>query len=457
MMRFVTFRQVIRTLMRRGSRAKDIRRPFVGLALALPEDDPDKYPYLSFGVGCFHFGANPDRFDGNAKKHVEAIGRLLEGSEFVSQVQIRDQEQGWFESSLPFGLEEGGQPFPAIRNLRIDFRLELPVEDQRRFYPWGDATEPTVIDVSIRQGVTLPIAYVVPRTGRRDFPGSAVTLTWHALRTLGPGDSEVMFDMRGPSPMHMQCFLVPLVEPNTRADSTRTFEYERVALDIGVPYATFAYDPRAFRDIDSAADALFSEVEGPAGLYYEIQGASRRLHDQWDELTTRRDELAGFAGRGFKPFMRRRFSQGSLLRTLAIDLVEFEGEVDSAETRYGEARRDLADVPSTGFLLEEIDELLRTRFSYATERVSNLLTLFETRRLSRAQNRAVFAGALLAAAVGALSAILLSRPAHAPVVTVINGSTTRPAIPSKSTSTATATTTIARPSAPHKPRPTTTG
>ncbi len=417
----MTLSQLLRRLRRQPS-LKGTRQPFVGLVLALPEDDPENYPYLSFGIGCFHFGANPATFDGSAQTHVEEIERCLSQSPIISDLRIDDPELGWFESDLPFGLDAGGQPLPAIRRLRIDFRLELSAEDQQRFYPWGSATEPAPIDVSIRQGPAVPVAFVVPRNDR-DLPSRAVTLTWHALRDLTAGEEHLVFDIRAPSPIHTDCFLVPFPEPEDRARSSQAFEYERVPLAAGT-FSVFAYDPRAFSDIETATATLFAELELPAGVYYEIEGASWRLRDQWEALTDRRDELAGLGVTGVRAFFRRTFLQGGLLRTLALDLTEFESSVDSAATGFGEVRRDLADTPGTGFLLDEIDELLRTGFRFSTERVSNLLGLFETRRLARAQNRVGLVGALLAAAIGAASALWVSGGHDRTTVTIINRSPT---------------------------------
>jgi hypothetical protein len=414
----VPIRQLLRRLSRKPS-LKNVRQPFVGLVLALPEDDPARYPYLSFGIGCFHFGAHAERFDGNAAGHVEAIRQCLSASTLVSRVQIDDPGSGWFESlALPYGLHDGGQPFPAIRHLTINFRLTLSAADQNRIYPWDTADKEATIDVSIRQGPAVPVVFVVPRTDR-ETPTRAVTLTWHTLREITRGDDRIVFDMRAPSPLHMDCFLVPFPEPEDRPPHSRAFEYERVPLGIGHPYAVFAYDPRAFEGIEVAASALFAELEIPAGVFYEVEGASWRLRTQWEDLTNRRDELAGIAGTGFRSFLRRMF-QGRVLRTVAVALAEFESSVDDAALNFREVRRRLGETPGTGFLHDEIDELRRSDFRFATQRVSSLLSLFETRRLSRSNNRMVVLAAVIAAALGALSAAWVTGSNNRPSVTVIN-------------------------------------
>lgn len=359
---------------------------------------------MSFGVGCFHIGANEEAFDGSAANHVQRVRDRLEGIPSIRNVEIMDAEAGWFETSLPYGLQRGGQPFPAVRRLRVDFRLELTPEEQNEYYPWRHASEPFVMDISIRQGPAVPVAFVIPRS-LRETPSVAVTLAWHALANLIPeDDGPLRFDMRARSPAPVDAFLVPLVEPDQVRH--RGFEYERVNLGLGRPYATFAYHPDSFADIEAATSALFDQLERPTGLYYEITGAQHRLDDLWAPLDLLLSEVVGVEGRrGLRGSLGRRFGAARRLRTLAVGVTELEAEIAAAETRIAEDLRVLEELTDPPFLREEMDEALRTGFRFPTQRISGALNLFETRRLATAQNVAAVAAAILAAVIGATSAL----------------------------------------------------
>jgi hypothetical protein len=361
---------------------------------------------LGFGVGCFHFGADPEQFDGDAGAHTEAVAALLTAQSCISDVAVNDPQHGWFESNLPYGLREGGQPFPAIRNLRVGFRLELSENEQSRYWPGIDAGAPESLDISIRQGPSVPIAFVIP-TEDWAHPSRGVTFAWHRLSEIDPGTSAIRFDMRGPSPLWLNCYLAPAEEPDS--EPSQTFSYERVSLGVGYAVGAFTYDPRAFADIRAAAASLFDELELRAGLFYDIVGARTLIERDWADVEQQREHvLAIESATGVVGYLRRKTTQTDALRRLALSLAEFEGGVDAQHSSLAESQRDATETPGPPFLAAEIDEELRTGFQYPTERAWRLINLFEGRRLVGLQNAAVLASAVAAAAIGAMVGVMFS-------------------------------------------------
>jgi hypothetical protein len=418
-----TLRRLVR---RRGARSKgEIRNPLVGLVLSLAGDDPD-YPRIGFGIGCFHFGAHPETFDGSAAGHIEQIRSWLASESAISNIEIRDAGEGWFESGLDYGLANGGQPFPAIRGLRVDFDLRVLPQVQQEFRRWDLPDDPLDLRISIRQGAAVPVAFVVPSVSL-PVPSIAVTLAWHTLRRLVPDDGPLVFDMRGPSPIHVQCFLVPAPEPDFSAPARLTFELQQIQAGPGYPLAAFAYDPRAFAHINEASEGLFHELEIPVGAYYEIEGAAERSSNQSDELEAIRNRLVELERRtGLRGYARRRISGSGVMRELAIAITEFEADAEIAQAESAASRRSLEEMPGTRFLLNEMDDLVRTGFKADTDRFERLLDLFERRRLSGSQNLIALVSALLAAVIGATSALWVSgQSGSTPHVTVVQ--TTAPA------------------------------
>lgn len=406
---------VLRRL-RRIPKLEPESQPQLGLMLALASE-PD-HPYLSFGIGCFHFGARPDRFDGNAQQFVADIQQWLQSLDSVSNVVIRDPEISWWENDLPPGLADGGRPYPAITRLLVEFDLVISSRAQARLAFFGAPQEPLTVRVSIRQGPAVPIAFVVPDAAR-ERPSLAVSLVLATLKELVPADASFFVDARGPSPPFVEFFLVPFVAPDQVAPQGWPFVHSRIDQPIGNSIDVFAYDPRRFGSLDEAAPVLFSELELLAGVYYEIVGAGRRLALDWSDLDELREYLLDIESRaGIRGWLRRQFTSSGVLRELAVGLAEFEAELARQLARSAEIRRDMDVALAAPALLPEIDEAIREDLRFDSREVERPLQLFEQRRLTRAQNTAAVAGAVLAAAIGASAALVISQPSSSPVVTV---------------------------------------
>jgi hypothetical protein len=389
--------------------------PLAALADAL---DADSANVLAFGIGCLYFSAHEDEFDGNAVLHIERVTKWLEETPQISNVRVDDPRISWFENDLPFGLEHGGQALPAIRQLRVDFDLEISAEERKRYDPWHKGEKPILISVSIRQGPALPVAFVVTH-GHHDDASIAVSLTWHALREMIPEDAGFYLDLRGPSPAWVDCYLVPVDGSASTPSSRRIFEFQRVVPPTSYSLNVFTYDTDAYDSVNDASEALFEELAPAVELFYEIVGAGRRLSMGWDEIEALRARLLEIeTARGLKGYLMRTFKASNALRQMAIDLTEFEADRDRQRQRYERQRRDLQGTPGTKFLYEEIDEELGRRFSFPFPLIERPLALFEQRRLTRGQNVAAFAAALAAAAIGASTALWASGGSGSTTITV---------------------------------------
>jgi hypothetical protein len=431
----------------------NIGQAVVELLRALAADD-GTFPRLAFGVGCLYFGANPETFDGIAANHEDAIRTWLESEPSVSNATVWSPEVGWAQSGLDLGLEEGGQAFPAIYSLEIAFDLLVDPEVQERWLRGAASTEPIELRVVIRLDAIVPIAFVRQVNGPPlNGPSTGVTLAWQTLRKLVPPDGPIIFDLRGPSPAHVDCYLIPLAVDATRP-VTRAFEFQQTKPGLGYAVAVFGYDKRAFADMDAAAGALFQELEIPASAFYELVGTQRRLNAQWRAVEERRDDLLALERqRGLRGYLARRLKSSGMMRELAIDLSEFESEAESLETSHREDRTELEAIPGLPFLISEIDDDLQTAFRFPTQRIARLLDLFERRRLSGSQNIVAVASAVLAAVIGATSALWVSGHQGSGAATM---TITRPT-PSATLPSTTGTRTGATSTVATTPRPTSSG
>jgi hypothetical protein len=404
----------------------NIGQAVVDLLRALAADD-EAFPRLAFGIGCFYFGANPETFEGSAAVHEDAVRMWLESEPSISNVTVRSIDAGWVQSGLDLGLEEGGQAFPAIYGLEIAFDLWVDSDVQGRWLREKQPVDAVELRVVIRLDAIVPIAFVRQSKGPPlGGPSTGVTLTWQTLRKLIPPNGPVIFDLRGPSPAHVDCYLVPLAVDATKRD-TRDFEFHQTKPGLGYAVAVFGFDNRAFADMEAAANALFRELEIPASAFYELVGTERRLDAQWSAVEERRDDLLALERRrGVRGYLARRLRSSGMMRELAIDLSEFESEAESLETSHREERKELDEIPGLPFLISEIDERLQTAFRFPTPRIARLLDLFERRRLSGSQNIVAVASALLAAVIGATSALWVSGHQGSGTAKVTIRSTTLP-------------------------------
>jgi hypothetical protein len=149
----------LRRLVRRKNAPSDthITNPLVGLLLSVADEGSD-YPRIAFGIGCFHFGARPEMFSGSASEHIKQMRAWLAREPAISNIEIQNAGDGWFETALDYGLSNGGQPFPAIRGLRVDFDLRVNPDVQKRWRRWGVPDDPLDLRILIRQGSAVPVA-----------------------------------------------------------------------------------------------------------------------------------------------------------------------------------------------------------------------------------------------------------------------------------------------------------
>jgi hypothetical protein len=231
--------------------------------------------------------------------------------------------------------------------------------------------------------------------------------------------------MRGPTPAHIDCFLVPRDRDSEPPSST--FGYVRILPPVGYATGVFSYDTRAYGSVTEASEPLLRELEPRISAYYDLVGARQRTDRASRDLGEQRDRIIRLeAERGVAGFVRRQARASQRLRELTVALTTFEANTEAEQADSTEKTRELATVPGTTFLEDEINEELRTAFRYPTRTISTPLELLERRRLTSSQNRTALMGALLAAVIGATSALWVSGASSSKdiVVTVVPVQTT---------------------------------
>jgi hypothetical protein len=373
---------------------------------------------LSFGVGCFHFGIQrkaPFRF--SVAEYLNEVWRVLDRLPGVTGVEVeahpfyRDSE-ATIEQDIPPLIETSGF-FPCQELKRIDFRVRIPLAVQEELLDEElDSDGPEEMNVYLRGNYYSPVAFVVPLSNKPILsPSQYVRLTREFLeREVSSSERDYLrFESVGPSPLHVECWLLPK-NPPKEPDSPTMGRYEcRLIRQVGYDVAIFSYNTERF---DSAYDALedvMREVGSQAAIVYMSNQLRNLQSRDWASIQFEMQELLENERRkGIRGIAGRLWSSSRKIKELFISLAEFESaDLDISSSVEVAKDRSFKGL-SNPCLRDFVDEDIGRATPYPIRQLGQLISLFDSRRIKGLELFAIVTSAVLGGTIGALLTALLS-------------------------------------------------
>lgn len=361
----------------------------------------------------------------DAHAFLTGVEDALNACKSVSNVRItrppNDRLVSSFRLGIPVGLSDGGQAYPHLPLTHVGFRVDADAERLKHVdrLDFEAHTADRVFYVGILYGSTWPIV-LVSEAGEHAMPSLGVVYVREILRNELPSGSGLRLEALPPTPMHADCYLVPLDGLPPDVSVGRDGFGQRNTERLGSDRVEFCYDATRY-DPALAIVALHRAVLSAAEAYYDIAALGIRLSRRWSSIDSAQEELVALERAcGLAGGWRRTTQAKAALSDLTISLAEFEGEVRAGERSRSQRRDEIAVTDPAALLIPQIDAVIRDAAEYPVEQVGCLTSLFEARRANAAQNRSSVVAGAVGAILGVSLTLLLSggRPSNS-VTTVI--------------------------------------
>lgn len=279
--------------------------------------------------------------------------------------------------------------FPAPNYMRLNFKLDLPMRIQNELSPLRSSERPIRTNterflVSIRQLYYAPVTFITCVDPTPDhLPSEAVVVVREFLRREFERVDHVRFEVLGPSPFHSDFYVEqsarqeePGLIPFTCQRSHR-LDYDRIK---------YSYNALDFNSVDEAREAIFDDIETYFDFYYHLEQSETTDANRFHDVSALVRELVDLEQRkGLKGHWARLWS--SELRSQALmALTDFETGRVQRQVPTLRTYRELFAPGDKACIKGDIDDLTDAPLRFPVEETNRLLSLFESRRSSLAQN-----------------------------------------------------------------------
>lgn len=237
-----------------------------------------------FGVGCFHFGYEPQLpFYFKTARYIEALTAALKSLPSVNKLSIIHNETFNNEYQVEIAtptLNSGEGYFPVVTFLRINLSIYIPFRVQEEILESIGLERVDTENFSILMLDTYygPVTFIeclnAPVEGS---PSVAVVLLREYLkREFTKIEGPITFESLGPSPFHADFLLRgnPQVNGEFSSEILPRRGYDQVIIECGTE------DWPSDDDLES----LYDELKGELGLFYSIQRQNIAFMKRWSTL-----------------------------------------------------------------------------------------------------------------------------------------------------------------------------
>ncbi len=182
---------------------------------------------LAIGVGCFWFSPKATKdavksLGGRLKNHLSALQSALEAIDNISDLELPTYEEagfGWDLTSVNDEKDDLGDEHddeddtPLISDGSIEFELQIPFRVQENC-GLGGTVEVEKFRVTITHPYHFPVTFIHYEVPDDDdpnqlSPGTAIVIARNFLDEKLKNHPTVKFNYLGPSPFHLDFFLLP--------------------------------------------------------------------------------------------------------------------------------------------------------------------------------------------------------------------------------------------------------
>jgi hypothetical protein len=222
--------------------------------------------------------------------------------------------------------------------------------------------------------------------------------------------NQIIFDSLGPSPFHANFFLNG--EIDKREDDK--YDYDGFCVEHipekGYDIFDIYFDKSLYTDLNKAKEAIFYELSGEIGLFYDLEHHNLLQLRQWENLQELVSSLIKITkGKDLKAFFSRLLHSNGQIRDVIIMLSEFESDHIWTTSTLKSFYQDLLNAGRepyiNSYLLANINQNFPT---YPTHQVRDVISLLENRRSKTVDNFIIILAAILGGFGGAIITLLLT-------------------------------------------------
>ncbi len=363
-----------------------------------------------FGVGCFHFGMKvtvPCRFE--MARYSQDVNDALGHLETIEEYSVDSRDRVFEVNKQPSSMTTGGLFPPHIQ--RVGFVIRIPLRTQIDIMksvrgsdvPWeGVGTERFKVTTKYyyHGPVTVVECLEVDPSADINPADSVVIVREYMEDKVREWGSALRFETIGPSPFHVQFFVVEDGSVfDCEVDHRRRHGYDQI---------TFRVHP------DAIANDVTGFVIGLMGrhlsYYYSLSRIRSRRVREWRSITTLWKRVCGepssaAAIGGVRRSLTRRASVEMLVRRI----MEFRGDAVFRRQWAISARERISKTGGgPAFLEERIDQAFGDTFiEYPTSEMLQLASFYEGRNAKLLDRVAFFVAAVAGGIVGAIITFLV--------------------------------------------------
>lgn len=372
------------------------------------ELEPIKVAFGSFHFGLSGSGESPKTI----RQYLDGVCQALESISSIEEVEMPSPGQSYTAQPLEVPDElpdfsKRGDFFPCLaQGQDIRFTLRIPRRTQREvFRALKDDDFGERFEVTMNHDWGHPLAMVLPTDpGQGGVSWSVAVVREFMRREFERIDAgPICFQCMGPSPAHVDFFLVAAQMEGQRSNDTfEVLSYERR----GYSQFTIGYNAAQLGDRIEVAHQWFRRISIELAFYYRIFATRNRQMFDWMELVDAVDGIVKTQRRGgLQAFLARTFRRKPTNDAL-IDLALFEMEELKASQsierqmskRYGESERGLLE-PLVKYTADELQRR-------PVNQMAGLLQRFENRRVTDRDLVFVVVSSVIGAVVGAAATLV---------------------------------------------------
>ena len=372
---------------------------------------------VAFGIGCFHFGIKKKApFDFQGEWYLQELEKAfrsiasVENFSLNGQQQLRDDAYRIEEDPRPIG--DGPNYRPYWHNMGIELDLHIPQRVQSELTSKAGRIETFTerFKVHIYQEYYSPLAIVelIEPSGAPSPSDGVIVVRELLVREFEKmTDTQLRFDVLGPSPFHAD-FFVELAE-DARADFESGFGLVRDRSP-GYDVLTFYADSTVFDGIEDAKEAVYAVLSRELGVFYWLAQIRAGEMEEWEAVEDATRRLVSSESPEGKWDALVRFAKArGLIANAYRSLLEYEGLVIENDDDCYRRIAELYESGEKGWLQEDVLRASKERYKRPVQQRMTFVTFVESRRVQRGQNFVVLVSAILGGAVGSILTLILAR------------------------------------------------
>jgi hypothetical protein len=374
----------------------------------------------SFGVGCFHFWLlKKAPYTINVSEYINEVRGALQRITTINNIYIphiftsKVDFEYKIADSKPRALSKGDDYFPRSPFLQMHFDLYIPFRIQKELYTRESKLMKTFTEnfrVYMLYDIYSPVTFVEPlNPSEKPNPSQAVMIVRQYLRReVNTPNSEIKFDVLGPSPFHAEYYLTPFEDGSKNKDGP-PIEMQCLKLK-GYDEINFYYDKSFFSNLSEARETLFYILRPELGLFYKLELNNLRSMQEWVSVQGVLEKIVpSDVKKRSLPLISGTLLRGRHIKKLFTSIIIFECNDIFRTTEVTEEYDRVYSKEEPTFLKYYIDKQRENKPSYPTRQINELALFFENHRSKALEMLVVLLSALLGGAAGSLLTIVLSR------------------------------------------------